>query len=279
MGRDTLKAAINDKIAEAVPGSDEKKALFSVKSALDSGQDVSSAALYKAGIDGKELTDMGIFTKANDKGKTVVDFASTGEFAKDAGVHQLMGEKIQAEKVLENAIVHETNKTSALREAEKKFNNPLALKPEPSLPTSGTVLDVGPKGIETLASSEHKGFFGKRIEAVGEALHGGGSWTTRLGLAASAVVLGTASETFAQVMQEANLMSYAIGSDAGGGDIKYSNLSGSMFKNNNNAPTATPITTPAETQPAQTVPAAKTTQQTENIEIQQSASVKPSPTI
>ena len=62
-----------------------------------------------------------------------------------------------------------------------------------------------------------KGFMAKRMEAFSEAMHGGGSWKTKLGLAASAVVLGEASATAGQLMQAADPTSFITGTEAGSG--------------------------------------------------------------
>lgn len=67
-----------------------------------------------------------------------------------------------------------------------------------------------------------KGFFGKRMEAFSEAMHGGGSWKTKMGMMASAIVLGEASATAGEIMQAADPTSFFTGTEAGssafGGD-------------------------------------------------------------
>ena len=196
-GRAVLDNAIENQLDKTAPDSKEYKALMRSKNALDTGKNVHVGALKEGGFTTEQLQGLGIQESKTPNGR-VVDFDTTGQIAKDTTLDRLNGD-------LKAATLSAPTPTS-----------------------SGTVLDRNPS---------EKGFFAKRIEAASEAIHDGGSWKTKLGLAASAMVLGTASDTFAQGMQAIDLTSYLVGSDVGGGDVKYANLSGSMFKNNNNIPT------------------------------------------
>lgn len=61
------------------------------------------------------------------------------------------------------------------------------------------------------------GFFSSRIDAVGDALSGKGNWKTKAGLAASALVLGTASETFANILNAFDPTQLIMGQELGAG--------------------------------------------------------------
>lgn len=65
------------------------------------------------------------------------------------------------------------------------------------------------------AGIETKGFFRQRFDAVQDALNSGVGFKTKLGLTASALILGSQSETFANALNAVDPMQMVIGQDLG----------------------------------------------------------------
>jgi hypothetical protein len=77
----------------------------------------------------------------------------------------------------------------------------------------------------SLGASGEKGFFGKRAEAFSDAMRGGGSWKTKMGMAASAIVLGEASATAGEIMQAIDPTSFVTGTEMSKeADLDFSNM-------------------------------------------------------
>ncbi|MFA6195365.1 MAG: conjugal transfer protein TraG N-terminal domain-containing protein [Sulfurimonas sp.] len=64
-----------------------------------------------------------------------------------------------------------------------------------------------------LGAPTEKGFFGKRMEALGEAMHSGAGWKAKAGMMLGAVALGEASETAGNIMQLLDPTSFITGTE------------------------------------------------------------------
>lgn len=71
--------------------------------------------------------------------------------------------------------------------------------------------------MNTPTSLQEQGFFEKRFNAISDAMDGPGSWKTKFGLAASAMILGSQSETFANAMNAIDPTQIIMGPELGAG--------------------------------------------------------------
>lgn len=89
------------------------------------------------------------------------------------------------------------------------------------------LVHAGPK------PSPDMGSFGGRVDAAMDAINGGGSWKTKLGLAASAMILGSQSDVFANAMDAADPMSHLMGvSIDPSSDLDYAAANGMIPRTN-----------------------------------------------
>lgn len=71
--------------------------------------------------------------------------------------------------------------------------------------------------ISSPNSIPEQGFFEKRFSAMTDAMDGAGNWKTKVGLAASAMILGSQSETFANAMNAIDPTQIIMGPELGAG--------------------------------------------------------------
>lgn len=111
----------------------------------------------------------------------------------------------------------------------------------------GTVTEIIEPDIKGLSKSDmlnsdtlsqpgtvgEKNWFEKRIGAFGDAMDGKGSWKTKIGLGASALILGEASATAGQLMNAIDPTSYLMGSEMSPmADLDYAMKHGGIPQNN-----------------------------------------------
>lgn len=82
-------------------------------------------------------------------------------------------------------------------------------KEHPKITGFATAAEASAAGLDT------KGFFRQRFDAAQNALHNGGNWKTKMGLTASALILGSQSETFANTLNAVDPMQLVMGQDLG----------------------------------------------------------------
>jgi len=120
---------VDEKIAKAPQGSKQEKALWQLKSDLNGAGDINTGSLKAAGFDYEELKQNGIFTKSvegkNGKTRGVVDFDTTGEYAKveeGRNLDQRLGDvKNQENNKALGDIETEENKQKALEAAKEQY--------------------------------------------------------------------------------------------------------------------------------------------------------------
>lgn len=173
--------------------SDKNAKLATFMSKVENGADISPKELDSLGI--KSTSELPLETKMskNNKPYQVVNTSEYGQQIKEVEAQRLRGveSKISSPEIANESSVH---------------------KPEvqhPKIENFITEAEARTAGIET------KGFFRQRFDAVQEAMHSGGNWKTKLGVTASALILGSQSETIANTLNAVDPMQMVIGQDLG----------------------------------------------------------------
>lgn len=170
--------------------------LSSFMSKVENGMDITQKELETMGI--KPTSEMPLETKMskNNKPYQVINTSAYGEQLKEIEAQRLRG--------LDTKISTSSNSSSI---------NENSIKPtevqHPKIDNFITEAEARTAGIET------KGFFRQRFDAVQDAMHSGSNWKTKLGLTASALILGSQSETFANTLNAFDPMQMVIGQDLG----------------------------------------------------------------
>lgn len=117
-----------------------------------------------------------------------------------------------SEKEMKTENVNEHNDSSNKNNSNYNTNSnemPHETKEHPKITGFATAAEASAAGLDT------KGFFRQRFDAAQNALHNGGNWKTKMGLTASALILGSQSETFANTLNAVDPMQLVMGQDLG----------------------------------------------------------------